>query len=231
MAIFNGDKVETIANRLGQPTTPSYVAINNTELLVGTAAKRQIAINPVHTIYDMKRIIGRQFNDEIVKTAIEKSNWQFKVKEASNGMPVVDITYMQKPYTMSPVIISALILGELKKSAETKLGNKQIVRDVVITVPANFRDPQRTSTILAAEIAGLKCKDILNEPTAAAIKFGLDSFNDGKRRFIMVVDLGGGTLDATILSVEGKMFTSICEMRASSSMHEKYRYFVRNVRS
>lgn len=208
VAFYNGNKSETITNRLGLLTTPSYVSFCKTDGLIGTAAKKQMANNPFH--YDMKRIIGRRFDDEVVQSAIEKSNWQFKVKEGKNGMPVIDIKYMEKTFTVSPIIISAMILGELKKCAEAKFGNKQIVRDVVITVPANFRDAQRTSTILAAKIAGLHCNDIINEPTAAAIKFGLDSFTDGKKRLVMVIDMGGGTLDATILSIDGKMFTCIC---------------------
>jgi len=191
MAAVIGGKPEIIENKEGNRTTPSMVAINkNGERLVGLLAKRQAVTNPENTIFSAKRLIGRKFSDPEVQKALKVL--PYKIKEGPNGS--VHIVMGDKEYR--PAEISAMILQKLKADAESKLGEK--VEEAVITVPAYFDDSQRKATKDAGEIAGLKVKRIINEPTAAALAYG---FNQKKDEKIAVYDLGGGTFDISILEV------------------------------
>ncbi len=191
MAVVMGGKPEIIENKEGNRTTPSMVAINkNGERLVGLLAKRQAITNPENTIFSAKRLIGRKFSDPEVQKAIKVL--PYKIKEGPNGS--VHIVMNGKEYR--PAEISAMILQKLKADAEAKLGEK--IEEAVITVPAYFDDSQRKATKDAGEIAGLKVRRIINEPTAAALAYG---FNQKKDEKIAVYDLGGGTFDISILEV------------------------------
>ncbi len=191
MAIVEGGSPTIVENKEGNRTTPSIVAINkNGERLAGLLAKRQAVTNPENTIYSAKRLIGRSFSDSEVKETATKL--PFKITEGKNG--AVNITMSGKTYR--PAEISAMILQKLKADAEEKLGEK--IEEAVITVPAYFDDAQRKATKDAGEIAGLKVRRIINEPTAAALAYG---FNKKKDEKIAVYDLGGGTFDISILEV------------------------------
>jgi len=191
MAVVEGGKPEILENKEGNRTTPSIVAINkNKERLVGSLAKRQSVTNPENTIFSAKRLIGRKFSDPEVQKAIK--TMPFKVQEGKNGS--VEVILDGKAYR--PAEISAMVLQKLKADAEDKLGEK--IEEAVITVPAYFDDSQRKATKDAGEIAGLKVRRIINEPTAAALAYG---FNKKKDEKIAVYDLGGGTFDISILEV------------------------------
>lgn len=191
MAVVVGGKPEILENKEGNRTTPSIVAINkNKERIVGNLAKRQSVTNPENTIFSAKRLIGRKFSDPEAQKAIKTV--PFKVKEGKNG--AVEIIMDGKSYR--PAEISAMVLQKLKADAEDKLGEK--IEEAVITVPAYFDDSQRKATKDAGEIAGLKVRRIINEPTAAALAYG---FNKKKDEKIAVYDLGGGTFDISILEV------------------------------
>jgi molecular chaperone DnaK len=190
MAIIEGGQPKILENAEGNRTTPSVVAMNkNSERLVGQTAKRQAVTNPENTIYAVKRLIGRRFNEDEVQRDIETA--PFKIVQAGEG---VKVTLSGKDY--SPQEISAMILGKLKADAEAKLGEK--IEEAVITVPAYFNDSQRQATKDAGKIAGLNVKRIINEPTAAALAYG---FEKKKGQQIAVYDLGGGTFDISILDV------------------------------
>ncbi|MFZ5982096.1 MAG: Hsp70 family protein, partial [Patescibacteria group bacterium] len=191
MAVVEGGSPNIIENKEGNRTTPSIVAISkNGERLVGLLAKRQAVTNPGNTIFSAKRLIGRKFSDPEVQKAIK--TFPFEVKEGPNGS--VNIVMNGKEYR--PAEISAMVLQKLKSDAEEKLGEK--IEEAVITVPAYFDDSQRKATKDAGEIAGLKVRRIINEPTAAALAYG---FNKKKEEKIAVYDLGGGTFDISILEV------------------------------
>jgi len=191
MAVVEGGKPEIIENKEGNRTTPSIVAINKSgERLVGLLAKRQAVTNAENTIFSAKRLIGRKYSDDEVKKAIK--TMPFKVSEGPNGSVVVKMG--GKDYR--PAEISAMVLQKLKADAEAKLG--ETIEEAVITVPAYFDDSQRKATKDAGEIAGLKVRRIINEPTAAALAYG---FNKKKDEKIAVYDLGGGTFDISILEV------------------------------
>ncbi|HHX58469.1 MAG TPA: molecular chaperone DnaK [Candidatus Moranbacteria bacterium] len=191
MAVIEGGKPEIIENKEGNRTTPSMAAINkNGERLVGLLAKRQAVTNPENTIFSAKRLIGRNFSDPEVQEAMK--TLPFKITEGPNGS--VAIKMGDKEYR--PAEISAMVLQKLKADAEEKLGEK--IEEAVITVPAYFDDSQRKATKDAGEIAGLKVKRIINEPTAAALAYG---FNKKKDEKVAVYDLGGGTFDVSILEV------------------------------
>ena len=199
--------MEIIPNDLGSLTTPSVVSFlvesknNAPERLIGQAAKNLIK-NFENTIYDSKRLIGRRFNDSTVQKDIKK--WPFKVIEDPNSeRPIIEVDYLGKKRYFHAEDISAMILSKLKKNAEEYLGKE--VRDAIITVPAYFNDSQRQSTIDAGKIAGLNVLRIINEPTAAAIAYGLDHKDDNEK-FILVFDLGGGTFDVSILSICNEVF-------------------------
>ncbi|KAK6204205.1 hypothetical protein LQW54_008324 [Pestalotiopsis sp. IQ-011] len=202
VATYEGNNVEIIANEQGSFTTPSYVSFNEKERLIGDAAKNQAAMNPVNTVFDVKRLIGRPFDDPIVKKDIE--SWPFKVVEQGSN-PMVQVEYLGETKTFSPQEISAMVLTKMKEVAETKLGKK--VEKAVITVPAYFNDNQRQATKDAGAIAGLNVLRIINEPTAAAIAYGLGAGKSEKERNVLIYDLGGGTFDVSLLNIQGGVFT------------------------
>ncbi len=192
VAVMEGGKVRVIENSEGDRTTPSVVAFTDEgEVLVGKAAKRQAITNPKHTIYAVKRLIGRKFDDEVVQRDINLM--PYKIVRAKNGDAWVEV----KGKPMAPPEISARVLQKMKKTAEDYLGHE--VKEAVITVPAYFNDAQRQATKDAGRIAGLEVKRIINEPTAAALAFGLDK-KPGNRK-IAVYDLGGGTFDISIIEI------------------------------
>jgi molecular chaperone DnaK len=197
MAVMQAGKPEIIANSEGNRTTPSVVAINkNKERLVGQVARRQQVTNPKNTIYEVKRLIGRNFSDKEVQRDIKLMGYE--IVKSGNG---VKVKMGDKDY--SPEEISAMILGKLKSDAEGFLGDK--VTEAVITVPAYFDDSQRQATKDAGKIAGLEVKRIINEPTAAALAYGLDK-GEKKDEKIAVYDLGGGTFDVSILELGDGVF-------------------------
>jgi molecular chaperone DnaK len=200
MAVMEGGKPEIIANSEGSRTTPSVVAINkNGERLVGQLARRQAVTNPGNTVYEMKRLIGRRWEDKEVQRDIKLMGYEM-VKSADGGGTGVKVKMGDKEY--SPEELSAMVLGKLKADAEAFLG--QPVTEAVITVPAYFDDSQRQATKDAGKIAGLEVKRIINEPTAAALAYGLDK--DKKDEKIAVYDLGGGTFDVSILELGDGVF-------------------------
>ncbi|GAQ43580.1 Hsp70 chaperone [Aspergillus niger] len=202
VANYEGTNVEIIANEQGSYTTPSFVSFTDKERLIGEAAKNQAAMNPTNTIFDIKRLIGRRFEDPIVKKDVE--SWPFKVVD-QGGNPVVEVEYLGETKTFSPQEISSMVLMKMKEVAETKLGKK--VEKAVITVPAYFNDNQRQATKDAGAIAGLNVLRIINEPTAAAIAYGLGSGKSDKERNVLIYDLGGGTFDVSLLNIQGGVFT------------------------
>ncbi|KAL4878252.1 heat shock protein 70 [Aspergillus karnatakaensis] len=202
VANYEGTNVEIIANEQGSYTTPSFVSFTDKERLIGEAAKNQAAMNPKNTIFDIKRLIGRRFEDPIVKKDVE--SWPFKVVD-QGGNPVVEVDYLGEVKTFSPQEISSMVLMKMKEVAETKLGKK--VEKAVITVPAYFNDNQRQATKDAGAISGLNVLRIINEPTAAAIAYGLGSGKSEKERNVLIYDLGGGTFDVSLLNIQGGVFT------------------------
>jgi L1 cell adhesion molecule like protein len=198
VAVYIKDKVEIIPNDQGNRTTPSYVAFTETERLVGDSARNQHSKNPRNTVYDAKRLIGRKFSDKEVQNDLK--TWPFKVKAGEDDGPCLEVEYKGKPHTMRPEQISGHILTRLKETAENYLG-KQVTK-AVVTVPAYFNDAQRTSTKLAGELAGLEVARIINEPTAAALAYGLDRKDMEKTEQVLVFDLGGGTFDVSLITIE-----------------------------
>ncbi|XP_042859318.1 heat shock 70 kDa protein II-like [Penaeus japonicus] len=193
VAVFQNGKIEVIANDQGNRTTPSYVAFNDIERLIGEAAKNQAGTNPVNTVFGAKRIIGMNYDDPIVT---EKKNWPFEVID-SMGKPKISVTYKDEQKTYFPEEISSMVLSKMKETAEAYLGTT--VKDAVITVPAYFNDSQRQSTKDAGHIAGLNVQRIINEPTAAALAYGRNI--DDTEKNILIYDFGGGTFDVSILNV------------------------------
>jgi L1 cell adhesion molecule like protein len=201
VGVFQHGKVEIIANDQGNRTTPSYVAFTDSERLVGEAAQNQAAMNPTNTIFDAKRLIGRRFDDAIVQK--DMKSWPFKVVNNA-GKPHVMAEYKGEQKRFAPEEISSMVLNRMKETAEAYLG--QSVRDAVITVPAYFNDSQRQATKDAGHIAGLNVLRIINEPTAAALAYGLDKNLSGEKN-VLIFDLGGGTFDVSILTIsEGSLF-------------------------
>merc|ERR1711868_213194 len=202
VGVWQHGKVEIIANDQGNRTTPSYVAFTDTERLIGDAAKNQVAMNPTNTIFDAKRLIGRSFNDSSVQS--DMKHWPFKVTNVSSK-PKLQVEYKSEEKNFTPEEISTMVLIKMKETAESYLG--QEVKDAVVTVPAYFNDSQRQATKDAGVIAGLNIIRIINEPTAAAIAYGLDKKKTGdKESNVLIFDLGGGTFDVSILSIEGGIF-------------------------
>lgn len=199
--IWKNGRVEIIANDQGNRTTPSYVAFNDSERLIGDAAKNQAAMNPLNSIYDAKRLIGRKFSDKIVQDDMKL--WPFKLVDDGNDRPQIVANFKGEEKRFYPEEISAMILTKMKETVESYLGEE--AKDVVITVPAYFNDQQRQATKDAGVIAGLNVLRIINEPTAAAIAYGLDN-KSNKERNILVFDFGGGTFDCTILTLEEGLF-------------------------
>lgn len=199
VGVFQHGKVEIIANDQGNRTTPSYVAFTDTERLIGDAAKNQVAMNPSNTVFDAKRLIGRRFDDPSVQS--DMKFWPFKVVN-EGGKPKIEVDYKGEVKRFFPEEISSMVLIKMKEIAEAYLGKK--VTDAVITVPAYFNDSQRQATKDAGAIAGLNVLRIINEPTAAAIAYGLDK--KGGEKNVLIFDLGGGTFDVSILSIDNGVF-------------------------
>jgi len=201
VGVFQHGKVEIIANDQGNRTTPSYVAFTDTERLIGDAAKNQVAMNPTNTIFDAKRLIGRKFTDSSVQTDMKL--WPFKVVERG-GKPKLSVEYKAEEKEFNPEEISSMVLTKMKETAEGYLGGK--VTNAVVTVPAYFNDSQRQATKDAGVIAGLNVLRIINEPTAAAIAYGLDKKKGSSEQNVLIFDLGGGTFDVSILTIEDGIF-------------------------
>jgi heat shock protein 1/8 len=201
VGIYQNGKTEIIANSQGNRTTPSYVAFTENERLIGDAAKNQAAMNPENTVYDAKRMIGRKFTEGAVKDAL--GHVPFNVSGGQDGKCLIGVEYMGEHKTFHPEEISAMVLTEMKSIAEGYLGEE--VKDAVITVPAYFNDSQRQATKDAGHIAGLNVLRIINEPTAAAIAYGLNNKNAGEQN-VLVVDIGGGTADFSVLNIDDGCF-------------------------
>ncbi len=199
VAVMKNGKTEILANEQGNRITPSYVAFTKDERLIGDAAKNQAAANPKNTIFDIKRLIGLKYNDKSVQRDLK--HFPFTVVN-KNGQPAVQVNLDDDEKVFTPEEISGMILGKMKSIAEDYLGKK--VTNAVVTVPAYFNDAQKQATKDAGTIAGLNVLRIVNEPTAAAIAYGLDK-TDGEHQ-IIVYDLGGGTFDVSLLSIENGVF-------------------------
>jgi len=206
VGVFQHGKVEIIANDQGNRTTPSYVAFTDSERLIGDAAKNQVAMNPSNTVFDAKRLIGRKYDDPSVQS--DMKYWPFNVVNDSTK-PKIQVEYKNESKTFFPEEISSMVLTKMKETAEAYLG--KTVTDAVVTVPAYFNDSQRQATKDAGTISGLNVLRIINEPTAAAIAYGLDKKVTGERN-VLIFDLGGGTFDVSILTIEDGIF----EVKATS---------------
>uniref|UniRef100_A0A8C9A825 Heat shock protein 70 n=1 Tax=Prolemur simus TaxID=1328070 RepID=A0A8C9A825_PROSS len=200
VGVFQHGKVEIIANDQGNRTTPSYVAFTDTERLIGDAAKNQVALNPQNTVFDAKRLIGRKYGDPVVQS--DMKHWPFQVIN-DGDKPKVQVSYKGETKAFYPEEISSMVLTKMKEIAEAYLGYP--VTNAVITVPAYFNDSQRQATKDAGVIAGLNVLRIINEPTAAAIAYGLDRTGKGERN-VLIFDLGGGTFDVSILTIDDGIF-------------------------
>ena len=202
-AVWLNDRVEIIPDgQTGSRIIPSYVSFSDEEKLVGDAAKNQSTMNPKNTVYDAKRLIGRKFNDAVVQEDIKL--WSFNVTGDNNNKPLINVKYKNEDKQFHPEEISAMVIQRLKETTESFLGHP--LKKVVITVPAYFNDSQRQATKDAGAIAGLEVLRIINEPTAAAIAYGLDKTGDKQERNILVFDCGGGTHDVSILTLDGGIF-------------------------
>ena len=203
VGVWQNGKVDIIPNDMGERTTPSYVAFTDTERLVGDAAKNQITRNPTNTVFDAKRLIGRKFEEREVQEDIKL--WPFKVvKDPKSDRPQVCINYQKQEKKFFAEEISAMVLQKLKQTATDFLGKE--VKDAIVTVPAYFNDSQRQATKDAGTISGLNVLRIINEPTAAAIAYGLDKQADKKEENVLIFDLGGGTFDVSLLALEEGLF-------------------------
>ncbi|XP_055526392.1 heat shock protein 70 A2-like [Wyeomyia smithii] len=201
VGVFQHGKVEIIANDQGNRVTPSYVAFTQTERLIGDAAKSQVAMNPRNTVFDAKRLIGRRFDDPKIQEDLK--HWPFTVLDEA-GKPKICVEYKGERKVFAPEEISSMVLTKMKETAEAFLGCS--IQNAVITVPAYFNDSQRQATKDAGAIAGLNVMRIINEPTAAALAYGLDKNLKGEKN-VLIFDLGGGTFDVSILTIdEGSLF-------------------------
>merc|ERR1711962_1169772 len=202
IGVFQHGKVEIIANDAGNRTTPSYVAFNEQERLIGDAAKNQVAMNPTNTIFDTKRLIGRKFDETTVQSDMKL--WPFTVINVGNK-PKLEVEYKGEKKQFFPEEISSMVLTKMKETAESYLGGT--VSDAVVTVPAYFNDSQRQATKDAGTICGLNVLRVINEPTAAAIAYGLDKKDGaGGEKNVLIFDLGGGTFDVSVLSIDDGIF-------------------------
>ena len=197
---WKDNRCEIIANDQGNRTTPSYVAFTDNERIIGDGAKNQCSANPSNTIYDAKRLIGRKFDDKTLQSDIKQ--FPFSVIDKDNK-PVIQAKYKEELKDFRPEEISSMILVKMKEIAESFIGEK--VTDAVVTVPAYFNDSQRQATKDAGSIAGLNVLRIINEPTAAAIAYGLDNKSD-KEKHVLIFDLGGGTFDVSLLNIDDGIF-------------------------
>ena len=202
-AIWVNDRVEIIPDtQTGSRIIPSYVSFSEDEKLVGDAAKNQSTMNPKNTVYETKRLIGRKFSDKVVQDDLKL--WSFVVAGDKDDKPQIQVKYKNENKTFHPEEISAMVIQRLKETTESFLGHP--LKKVVITVPAYFNDSQRQATKDAGAIAGLEVLRIINEPTAAAIAYGLDKTDDKTEKNILVFDCGGGTHDVSILTLDGGIF-------------------------
>jgi L1 cell adhesion molecule like protein len=201
VGVWQNERVEIISNDQGNRTTPSYVAFTDTERLIGDAAKNQVAMNPTNTVFDAKRLIGRKFTDTVVQS--DMKHWPFKVISGAGEKPIIEVVFKGEAKKFQPEEISSMVLIKMKEIAEAYLGKE--VKKAVVTVPAYFNDSQRQATKDAGTIAGLEVQRIINEPTAAAIAYGLDRMTEGERN-VLIFDLGGGTFDVTLLTIDGGIF-------------------------
>ncbi|KAJ9550057.1 hypothetical protein OSB04_022600 [Centaurea solstitialis] len=203
VGVWQHDRVEIIANDQGNRTTPSYVGFTDTERLIGDAAKNQVAMNPTNTVFDAKRLIGRRFSDPSVQS--DMKHWPFKVVPGPGDKPMIGVTYKGEEKQFSAEEISSMVLIKMKEIAEAYLGTT--VKNAVVTVPAYFNDSQRQATKDAGVISGLNVMRIINEPTAAAIAYGLDkkAASVGEKN-VLIFDLGGGTFDVSLLTIEEGIF-------------------------
>ena len=205
VGFYRNGQVEIIANDQGNKTTPSYVAFDGEERMIGEAAKNQASSNPTNTVFDAKRLIGRTFSDKGMQSCLK--HFPFKVVDGGKDNPIIEVQYMNETKRFNPEEISSMILLKMKQTAESFLGEE--VRNAVITVPAYFNDSQRQATKDAGVIAGLNVLRIINEPTAAAIAYGLGKKNE---KNVLIFDFGGGTLDVSVLETDCNAF----EVRAVS---------------
>eukprot|EP00300_Choanocystis_sp_HF-7_P016848 c19553_g2_i1.p1 GENE.c19553_g2_i1~~c19553_g2_i1.p1 ORF type:complete len:677 (+),score=66.22 c19553_g2_i1:51-2033(+) len=201
VGVWQNDRVEIIANDQGNRTTPSYVAFTDSERLIGDAAKNQVAMNPANTVYDAKRLIGRKYEEQVVQEDIK--HYSFKVERGDGGKPKIVVQFKGETKSFHPEEISAMVLIKMKEIAEAFLGSE--VKNAVVTVPAYFNDSQRQATKDAGSIAGLNVMRIINEPTAAAIAYGLDKGKSSEKN-VLIFDLGGGTFDVSLLTIEEGIF-------------------------
>ena len=201
VGIFRDDRIEIIANDQGNRTTPSFVAFTDTERLIGDSAKNQVAMNPINTVFDAKRLIGRKFADAEVQA--DMKHFPFKVID-KGGKPVIQVEFKGETKEFTPEEISSMVLTKMRETAESYLGGT--VNNAVITVPAYFNDSQRQATKDAGLIAGLNVLRIINEPTAAAIAYGLDKKGQTGEKNVLIFDLGGGTFDVSLLTIEEGIF-------------------------
>ncbi|KAL7318284.1 Hsp70 chaperone [Mucor circinelloides] len=200
VGVWQNDRVEIIANDQGNRTTPSFVAFTDTERLIGDAAKNQVAMNPHNTVFDAKRMIGRRFHDDEIQA--DMKHWPFKVIN-KDDKPHIQVEFKGETKVFTPEEISSMILVKMKETSEAYLGGT--VDSAVITVPAYFNDSQRQATKDAGAISGLNVLRIINEPTAAAIAYGLDKQAKGETN-VLIFDLGGGTFDVSLLTIEDGIF-------------------------
>ncbi|VAI39090.1 unnamed protein product [Triticum turgidum subsp. durum] len=203
VGVWQHDRVEIIANDQGNRTTPSYVAFTDSERLIGDAAKNQVAMNPINTVFDAKRLIGRRFADAPVQSDIKM--WPYKVIPGPADKPMIVVQYKGEDKQFSAEEISSMVLIKMREIAEAYLG--VTIKNAVVTVPAYFNDSQRQATKDAGVIAGLNVMRIINEPTAAAIAYGLDkkATSVGEKN-VLIFDLGGGTFDVSLLTIEEGIF-------------------------
>lgn len=202
VGIYRNNKVEIIPNELGNNTTPCYITFMEDENIIGEFSKTQIDTHPLNTIYGIKRLMGKKFTDNLVQQDLR--HFSFKIIDDGNDRPLIKIDNNNKKLVIYPEEFSAMILTKMKKLAENYINDK--ICNAVITVPAYFNDAQRNATKYAGELAGLNVLRIINEPTAAAIAYGLDKNYNNNNKYILVFDLGGGTLDISLLSIEDNIF-------------------------
>ncbi|KAL3824651.1 hypothetical protein ACJIZ3_020680 [Penstemon smallii] len=203
VGVWLNDRVEIIPNDQGNRTTPSYVAFTDTERLIGDAAKNQVAMNPHNTVFDAKRLIGRRFSDPSVQSDMKL--WPFKVIPGPAEKPMIVVNYKGEQKQFAAEEISSMVLTKMRETAESFLGFP--IKNAVVTVPAYFNDSQRQATKDAGAIAGLNVLRIINEPTAAAIAYGLDKKASRRgEQSVLVFDLGGGTFDVSLLTIEEGIF-------------------------
>jgi len=201
VGVMRNNKVEIIANNQGNRTTPSYVAFTDQERLVGEAAKNQAAMNAKNTVFDAKRLIGRNFSDKTVQN--DMKHWPFRVID-DKTKPLIQVEYQGETKQFKPEEISAMVLSKMKETAEDFLGHP--IKNAVVTVPAYFNDAQRQATKDAGTISGMNVLRIINEPTAAAISYGLEKTKGSGETHVLIFDLGGGTFDVSLLSIDDGVF-------------------------